>query len=69
MSRPADDDTFPGTHGIVLKPGSEFSRAAHMSDIGPGLRANSMLDFAAGILVLASAGIFLAHAVDTYRAQ
>jgi hypothetical protein len=28
-----------------------------------------MLDIAAGVLVLASVGIFLAHAVDTYRAQ
>jgi len=28
-----------------------------------------MLDIAAGFLVLASVGIFLAHAVDTYRAQ
>jgi hypothetical protein len=27
------------------------------------------LDIAAGVLVLASVGIFLAHAVDTYRAQ
>ena len=34
-----------------------------------GLRAGSMLDIAAGVLVLASVGIFLAHAVDTYRAQ
>jgi hypothetical protein len=34
-----------------------------------GLRAGSMLDIAVGILVLASVGIFLAHAVDTYRAQ
>jgi hypothetical protein len=70
LSRPADDDTFLGTHGIVLKPGSEFSRAVHMSDGGPGLiRASSMLDVAAGILVLASVGIFLAHTLDAYRAQ
>jgi len=41
----------------------------HMSDIGPGLRASSMLDVAAGILVLASVGIFLAHTLDAYRAQ
>ena len=34
-----------------------------------GLKAGSMLEFAAGILGLASVGIFLAHAVDTYRAQ
>lgn len=33
-----------------------------------GLRASSMLDIAAGILGLASVGIFLAHALDTYRA-
>jgi hypothetical protein len=31
-----------------------------------GLRASSMLDIAAGVLVLASVGIFLAHAFDTY---
>jgi hypothetical protein len=34
-----------------------------------GLRSGSMLDFAAGVLVLASVAIFMAHAVDTYRAQ
>ena len=34
-----------------------------------GLRAGSMLDIAPGVLVLASVGIFLAHAVDAYRAQ
>jgi hypothetical protein len=34
-----------------------------------GLGAGSMLDIAAGVLVLASVGIFLAHAVDSYRAQ
>jgi hypothetical protein len=34
-----------------------------------GLRASSMLDIAVGILVLASVCIFLAHAVDSYRAQ
>jgi len=28
-----------------------------------------MLDIAAGILSLASVGIFLAHALDTYRAE
>jgi hypothetical protein len=28
-----------------------------------------MLDVAAGILVLASVGIFLAHTLDAYRAQ
>jgi hypothetical protein len=33
------------------------------------IRAGSMLDLAAGILGLASVGIFLAHAVETYRAQ
>jgi hypothetical protein len=33
------------------------------------LWAGSMVDIAAGVLVLASVGIFLAHAVDTYRAQ
>jgi hypothetical protein len=33
------------------------------------IRAGSMLDIAAGILGLASVGIFLAHALDTYRAQ
>jgi hypothetical protein len=32
-------------------------------------RANSMLDIAAGFLGLVSVGIFVAHAVDTYRAQ
>jgi hypothetical protein len=37
--------------------------------VGPGLRASSMLDIAEAILVLASVCIFLAHAVDTYRAQ
>jgi hypothetical protein len=30
------------------------------------IRASSMLDIAAGVLVLASVGIFLAHAFDTY---
>jgi len=41
-----------------------------MSDGGPGLiKASSMLDVAAGILVLASVGIFLAHTLDAYRAQ
>jgi hypothetical protein len=34
-----------------------------------GLKASSMLDIAAGILVLASVVIFLAHAVDTYRPE
>jgi len=62
---PAPDDT----HGIVLTPISEFNRDVHMSKIGPGLRASSMLDVAAGILVLASVGIFLAHTLDAYRAQ
>jgi hypothetical protein len=32
-------------------------------------RASWMLDIAAGILVLASVGIFLAHTLDAYRAQ
>jgi hypothetical protein len=45
------------------------SRTVLTSNIGWALRAGSMLDIAAGVLVLASVGIFLAHAVDTYRAQ
>jgi hypothetical protein len=40
-----------------------------ISIIGWALKAGSMLEFAAGILGLASVGIFLVHAVDTYRAQ
>jgi hypothetical protein len=62
---PRADDT----HGIVLTPGSEFNRDVHMSNLGPGLRASSMLDVAVGILVLASVGIFLAHSLDAYRPQ
>ena len=46
-----------------------LNRAVHMSNVGSGRRANSMLDVAAGILGLASVGIFVAHAVDAYRAQ
>jgi hypothetical protein len=45
------------------------NRTALISNIGWALRAGSMLDIAAGILGLASVGIFLAHAVETYRAQ
>jgi hypothetical protein len=37
--------------------------------LGGLIRAGSMLDIAAGILGLASVGIFLAHALDTYRAE
>jgi hypothetical protein len=48
---------------------SSTNRTVHTSNIGPGLRASSMLDIAAGFLLLVSVGIFVAHAVDTYRTQ
>jgi hypothetical protein len=41
---------------------------AYLQCWGCLIRAGSMLDIAAAVLVLASVGIFLAHAVDTYRA-
>jgi hypothetical protein len=34
---------------------------------GPGHMVTSMVEF--GVLVLLSAGIFLAHAIDAYHAQ
>jgi hypothetical protein len=48
---------------------SPTNRAVLISNIWWASRAGSMLDLAAGILGLASVGIFLAHAVDTYRAH
>jgi hypothetical protein len=32
-------------------------------------RVSSMIEFGAGVRVLLSVGIFLAHAIDAYRAQ
>ena len=37
--------------------------------VGPGHMVSSMVAFGVGILVLLSAGIFLAHVIAAYRAE
>jgi hypothetical protein len=45
--------------------------AARVSEayVGPGHMVSSMVAFGVGILVLLSAGIFLAHVIAAYRAE
>jgi hypothetical protein len=50
----------------VLTLGSDSTSRAYIS-VGSGVRVIAMVDVAAGILGLVSAGIFLAHVLEAYR--
>jgi hypothetical protein len=39
------------------------------ANVGPGHAVSSMVEFGVGVLVLLSAGIFLAHALAAFRAR
>jgi hypothetical protein len=39
------------------------------TSVGPGHMVSSMIAFGVGTLVMLSAGIFLAHAIDAYQAE
>jgi hypothetical protein len=49
---------------------ADFSRSVPISESVRATRlVNLMVEFGVGLLVLLSAGIFLAHAIDAYHAQ
>jgi hypothetical protein len=57
---------FPRTDETILKPTDLYQWAGWVS---VSVRIGPMLEAAAAVLVLLSAGIFLAHAVDAYQAR
>ena len=69
MRRPPDDTLSRNAQNCVDAGLGVQSNRAYVQRGAESLRASSMLDVAAGIVVLASVGIFLAHALDAYRAQ
>ena len=67
--QPPDDTLSRNARNCVDPRLRVQSNRAYVQRGAESLRASSMLDVAAGILVLASVGIFLAHTLDAYRAQ
>jgi hypothetical protein len=61
--------TSAGPMGEMSRPVAQKPNCTYLQHWVWAIRASSMLDIAAGILVLTSVGIFVAHAVETYRTQ
>ena len=59
---------FSETHETILKPRG-CSQSGGMTSAGTAVRMNSMVELVVAVVGLASAGIFLAHAIDAYQAE
>ena len=58
---------FLGCDEVILKQISAYRFVLYPCGLDP--RTSVMIEFAAVVMGLVSAGIFVAHAVDAYRAQ
>jgi hypothetical protein len=58
---------FSGRDEIILKQTGAYQSA--IRQCGLGVRMSAMVEFAALLMGLFSAAIFVAHAIDAYQAQ